>query len=354
MVHVVLHLRDDAAEIGHEAAEHAGLREAAQAAFGILRRGQHLQEQAVGLGVGAQVAIDQAEILGDQPQAGRMDVEAVALGHFEQAEHVERALGERLPRGQGEPTAVDAEALDLLAEDAEIGQPEDRLAVLRLEGGAEDAGEVTDVLGGQEVVLHQPLDAAGAGVIGVAQALRQLGLEIEAQALLRPAREIVEADAHRPQEGLGLVEGGGLGGGEHAALDQRRDVIGFVEILGDPEEGVEIAQAALALLDVGLEDIARDAHAAVALVALGQLGLDERAAGAGDDLLGVAPAELLIELLVAAEVAGLQEVGADGHVRLGLTDAVIDRAGGVADLQAEVPEVIEDVLHHLLAMGVSL
>ena len=63
VVHVVLHLRDDAAEIGDEAAEHAGLAQAAQAALGILRRGQHLQEQAVGLGIGAQVAIDEAQVL---------------------------------------------------------------------------------------------------------------------------------------------------------------------------------------------------------------------------------------------------------------------------------------------------
>jgi hypothetical protein len=45
-----------------------------------------------------------------------------------------------------------------------------------------------------------------------------------------------------------------------------------VEVLGDPEQRVEIAQAALAFLDVGLDQIARVAGLAVALVALGELG----------------------------------------------------------------------------------
>jgi hypothetical protein len=138
------------------------------------------------------------------------------------------------------------------------------------------------------------------------------------------------------------------------SADQGGDVVDGVEVLGDPEEGVEIAQAALALLDVGLEGVAGIAHAAVALVAFGELGLGEGEAGAGDDLLGVAPPQLLIERLLAADVAGLQQVGADGEVGLGLAQALVDRAGGVADLQAEIPEVIEDVFDHLLAVGGEL
>ena len=46
MVHVELHLGDDAAEIGNEAAEHAGLVHPAQHRLGIARAGQHVEEQA--------------------------------------------------------------------------------------------------------------------------------------------------------------------------------------------------------------------------------------------------------------------------------------------------------------------
>ena len=71
VIHVVLRLGDDPAEIGHEAAEHAGLVEATQRRLRIVLRRHHLHEQPVGLGIGAQ-PIDQADVLGDQPQ-GRRD-----------------------------------------------------------------------------------------------------------------------------------------------------------------------------------------------------------------------------------------------------------------------------------------
>ena len=62
---------------------------------------------------------------------------------------------------------------------------------------------------------------------------------------------------------------------EHAALDQLLDVVHAIDVLGDPEQRVQVAQAAFAVLDVGLDQIARLAGAAVALLALGELGGDE-------------------------------------------------------------------------------
>jgi len=45
----------------------------------------------------------------------------------------------------------------------------------------------------------------------------------------------------------------------------------------------------------------------------------------------------------------LQDGGADRHVRLGLADTFIDRAGGVADLETEIPQAIQDRLGNRLA-----
>ncbi len=58
-----------------------------------------------------------------------------------------------------------------------------------------------------------------------------------------------------------------------------------IDVFGDPEQRVQVAQAALAVLDVGLDQIARLAGAAVALLALGELGGDEFGAGALHHLL---------------------------------------------------------------------
>jgi hypothetical protein len=91
VIHVVLRLGDDTTEIGHEAAEHAGLVEAPQGRLRIVLRGHHRHEQAIGLGIGAQ-PIDQADVLGDQAQGRGMDVEIVLLRHMEQAQDRHRIL----------------------------------------------------------------------------------------------------------------------------------------------------------------------------------------------------------------------------------------------------------------------
>jgi hypothetical protein len=64
------------------------------------------------------------------------------------------------------------------------------LACGLLQRGAEDAGEVADVLGDQEVVLHEALDVRQPGMLGVAEPLGDLALHVEGQPLLgRPVRK---------------------------------------------------------------------------------------------------------------------------------------------------------------------
>ena len=89
----------------------------------------------------------------------------------------------------------------------------------------------------------------------------------------------------------------------------------------------------------------------MALLALGELGGDEFAGGVAHHLVVEAGDELVEQRAVAEQEARLQDGGADGHVRLGLADAFVDRAGGVADFQAGVPQAIEDALGDLLAPG---
>ncbi len=76
VVHVELHHRDDAAEIGDEAAEHAGFVHQPQGAFARLRRGEDLDEQPVGFRVGAQFRVDARQGTGS-PAARRRDGSAI-------------------------------------------------------------------------------------------------------------------------------------------------------------------------------------------------------------------------------------------------------------------------------------
>ena len=128
-----------------------------------------------------------------------------------------RLTGSRLKTfcvGDDDPVVVDDEILGL-AERAPLRWPEPRhhaaehrhclgLAVLEL--GAEDRGEVADVLRDQEVVLHEALDVAQAGMRGVAEPHRDLALDIERQPFLRAAGDEVHVAAHRPQKILAAAE----------------------------------------------------------------------------------------------------------------------------------------------------
>ena len=113
---------------------------------------------------------------------------------------------------------------------------------------------------------------------------RQFGLHVEGQALLGAADEVVQLHAHVPQEGFGLLEDLVFVAGEDVVVHQIGGVVDVIEIFADPVERLQIAQAPLALLDVGLDQIAAFALARVALVAFGELGFDEIRAGAGGDL----------------------------------------------------------------------
>ena len=124
-----------------------------------------------------------------------------------------------------------------------------------------------------------------AGMLGVAEPQRDLALDVERQPLLGAAGQEMHVAADRPQEVLAAAEQLELVGLEHAALDQLLDVVHAVDVFGDPEQRVQIAQAALAVLDVRLDQVARLAGAAMALLALGELGGDEFGAGALHDRL---------------------------------------------------------------------
>src|SRR5690606_26463064 len=118
----------------------------------------------------------------------------------------------------GDPVVLDDEigrAGNLLPPPAaEAEQPVEgrhRLAVVLLERGAEDAGEIADLLRHQEVVLHEALDVLQPRMGRIAQPGRHLALDVEGKALLGPAGEEVHVAAYGPEEILRLPEALELG-----------------------------------------------------------------------------------------------------------------------------------------------
>src|SRR5690606_20579723 len=119
--------------------------------------------------------------------------------------------------------------------------------------------------------------------------------------------------ADRPQEVLAATEGLILFLVEHAARDEFVAVMHAIDILRDPEQRVQVAQSALAVLDVWLDEVARLPGTAMALLAFGELGGDEFRRGALHHILVEALDEIVEQIAVADEEARFQYRGADRH-----------------------------------------
>ena len=80
------------------------------------------------------------------------------------------------------------------------------LGVAVFQFGAQDSCQVADILGYQEVMLHEALDVLQAGMLGVAESHRDLALDVERQPLFGATHEKVHVAAHRPEEVLAAPE----------------------------------------------------------------------------------------------------------------------------------------------------
>src|SRR5262245_64343899 len=157
--------------------------------------------------------------------------------------------------------------------------------------------------------------------------------------------------AHGPEEALAAAEAPVFVRGEDAGLDELFLGLVGIKVLGEPMQRVQIAQAALAVLDVGLDQITRGPGARVPRILLGELGLDEGPGVAFKHLLAKAAAEIVEQTPVAEDQPRIEQRGADGHVGAAAADTLVDIARGVADLETEVPQEIEHVFGDALAPG---
>ena len=100
--------------------------------------------------------------------------------------------------------------------------------------------------------------------------------------------------AHGPEEILGADEAVILARAEHADRHEVGSTFDIVQVLGDPEQRLQVAQPALALFYVGFDHVAF-ALPQVAPVALFQLGLGELPLSGGEQILFQSPVEVVVK-----------------------------------------------------------
>ena len=196
MIHVELHHRHDAPEIGDEPAEHAGLVHPPQRRLDVAA-GQQVEKNAVGLGIGPQAVVDQPQRLPQEADGIRMVERARFLGRGEEANEVHRIALEDIGIGDVHPAVVDAEVGR--AANAATRAPAHgiehrrdgrrRLQLLDLERRAQHSGQIADIFRDQEEVLHEPLDRLQAAALpGISEPLGQTTAERRMSAAPRPCR----------------------------------------------------------------------------------------------------------------------------------------------------------------------
>jgi hypothetical protein len=205
MIHVELHHRDDLAEFRNEAAQKAGLVHPPQNDR-RLPGGQDRQEQPVGLLVGAQFGIDQPQRTGDALECIGMELQSRMSARWNTrmmltGSRLKTSASARLMRFVLEKVgSVPGILRGRLAKRLHnAGQAGSLLGLLVLEPGADDPGEIADILGDQEIVLHEAFDRRQAGMILVAKARGDVALDIEGQPLLRLAGEESACGSARPK-----------------------------------------------------------------------------------------------------------------------------------------------------------
>src|SRR4029453_19175746 len=221
------------------------------------------------------------------------------------------------------------------------GKAETLGATLLVKLGKEQAGQIRERLRPQEIELHEAFDRRLARPVGVAQRASDGRLMIEAQALLGPSGDKVQVATYCPEESLSALEAAILLGGQQSGVDQLRWLGDAIEIFANPVERMQVAQAALAVLDVRLDDVPAVAHFEVPAVAFFKLGGDEFGAGTGDDRLSKACGAGIEQGLVAPDPARFEESCADGNVVARERDQLIPVTDCMPDLPIEVPQHIE-------------
>ena len=361
VVHRELHHRRDAAEGRHEAPQHARLVHTLERFLRVARGRQDGEEQPVRLFVRPQLVVDQVEASVNAFQRVGVQLQLVDVGEVEQADQVHGVALEAAILRERDAAIHHLEigSARQLAAAKRIGdathQPTDHAArcleVALLQIGAQNAGEIAHILGDREVVLHEALDRCEAVALAVRVTLeahppRNLGLQIEAQLLLGLAAQKVHVAAHGPLKVLGGHEHREFVRLEHAAFEQIVVVAHPEQSFDDPEQGLEVALAALALLNVRLDHVARVALPLVARVTLGQLVGDEAFGLRSQQISVNAPIQLVRKIAIAAHATRLEQGGADGRVLARQLAAFLHRTRGVTNLELEIPQNVEHPLDH--------
>jgi hypothetical protein len=269
---VVLHLADDPPERRKVLAQDAEEVHSPQLVQQTLFDAEHLDEAGAIGRIAPEPAVDQLPVTPQRAQRARGHALecAVLLHHEKGVEH-----------GRGAPRKEFLIAhLEQFVDGFELRVEWHRRRERRMEPGVQvlqqDDVHLAHQLGSPVIALHELLAGAPSGLVGQLQLFCQRRLLIEYQAVLAPLQQIVHAHAHGADEALLARYRASLGNGHQAMPGEFDPCLAKAGSAGYPEHGLQVAQAAWTLLDVGFEVVDRVVVLLMPLLLLQRLGREER------------------------------------------------------------------------------
>ncbi len=153
-----------------------------------------------------------------------------------------------------------------------------------------------DFGGAVVIILHELLDRQGAPAASITEKTGDAFLLVEMHLIALAGADKVQFVADAPQVIIGIFKGALLAFGDHPLDHHIFEIFGLVLDLGNPDRRMQVAQAPLALLYIGLKQINRAAVLFPTLVILLQFVADE--------LLGVFAQHRRQHFLLVAGVQG--------------------------------------------------
>ena len=341
MVHVELGLADNAAKLRQETSEYAGLVHQRQHAARMVLARDDVEKHRPRVFFRTRLARHGPQRAPRRRHRLGMDVDLPLVREPEQAHQLARVSDEHLRIGDGKTSAIDGEARLLQRLGCSAGD-KPRLAagaflLIDFQLGAEDARQRADLFRGEEVALHETLDRRRVVALGIAHAPRHLRLQVERQAFFRTSGKEVQVAAHGPEKARLAHEDGLVGRHEGRVVEHFAQPDAAMDILGQPEQRLQIAQPALAVLHIRLDAIPAIAFARVTVGAFLQLCGDELCAAPRNNVLLEALRQLVVDTAVAEQEPLVENCRADRHVFARQLHALIDGPEGMADLETHVP-----------------
>ena len=186
-----------------------------------------------------------------------------------------------------------------------------------------DAGQLNHGFSGAVIALHELFGCAPLWPVRVSEESGNITLQVEDQPVFRALCANVQGNANAPQQAFIVLKQLLFCGRNQAAGLQIGPVVAQAGVANGPQDRLQVAQAARALLGVGLKRVGGVFVFAVPLAEFLQLCLEKRV---WTQPVGQGSIELLVQRPVTGQQAALQQSRLDRDIGLLLLLAVRQRS----------------------------